>query len=315
MRARQPIDKLLASADTDAELKLKLQTLMDARRFATEQLHLPNNNSYTSYVATGSQYVTWNVVAAEEFSVNAQTWCFPIAGCVNYRGYFDELDAQGYADMLAEKNFDVTVGGASAYSTLGWFDDPVLDTMLRGGDIRTVGTLFHELSHQLLYVKDDSNYNEAFATFVEQQGTRLWLRERGEDARVGRYNDYLARNNQFAELLKNTRTELQALYAKSLPEAEMRTAKQQAFAQMRERYSTLKISWDGYSGYDNWFARELNNARLVSVATYRRYVPAFAAMFLEADENLDAFYALAITIANLSDQQRSSRVAEYLAAS
>lgn len=314
MLAREPIDELLASDDTDEQLRIKLQTLVDARRFAVERLLLPDNDSYDTYVETGRQAVTWNVVAAGEFSVQAQTWCFPVAGCVSYRGYFDRADADRYAAELAEQQFDVSVGGASAYSTLGWFNDPVLDTMLRGSDVRYVGTLFHELAHQLLYVKDDSNFNEAFATFVEQLGIRLWLHERGQDERIAAYNASQARVIDFVALLRDTREKLKTLYAGPLPEADMRQAKQQVFADMQDAYAQLKRRWAGYGGYDNWFRRELNNARLVAVSTYRQYVPAFQALYLEAGEDLSRFYELARELGQLPAQTLRERL-ENLAAS
>jgi len=312
MRSRESIEKLLASEDTDATLRQQLQTLVDARVFAVEELGLPDNDSYSTYAATGREAVTWNVVAAEEFSLTPVTWCFPVAGCVSYRGYFDREDAQAYADGLAKENFDVTIGGASAYSTLGWFDDPILDTMLRGGDIRFVGTLFHELAHQLLYVKDDSNFNEAFATFVEQAGTRIWLKSRNEESRIGFYDAYLDRNADFIELLQLTRAGLDALYQQQLDEPAKREAKQAVFAEMREKYAVLKEEWGGYNGYDNWFKRDINNARLLAVSTYRRYVPAFAAMYIESGEDLEAFYLLAKKIAELPAAERSSLMEDYI---
>lgn len=311
MLAREPIDKLLADEATPEELRGKLRTLVDARQFAIERLQLPDNDSYNSYVETGRDAVTWNVVAAEEFSLKARTWCFPVAGCVSYRGYFDKADAEEYAAQLAAENYDVSVGGASAYSTLGWFDDPVLDTMLRGGDVRYVGTLFHELAHQVLYVKDDSDFNEAFATFVEQQGVREWLAERGESDRIEAYNASQGRVVEFLALLKQTRDALQELYRKDLPEADMRAAKQAAFDDMRSAYESLKQQWGGYAGYDNWFRRDLNNARLVAVSTYRRDVPAFQAMYDEAGQDMSAFYELARQVGKLPYKERRSRIADY----
>ncbi len=312
MRARQSIDELLSDAGTPPELREKLQTLMDARVFASEHLLLPDNDSYSTYVETGREAVTWNVVAAEEFSLQARTWCFPVAGCVSYRGYFDRADADEYAAELAQQSYDVAVGGASAYSTLGWFDDPVLDTMLRGDDVRYVGTLFHELAHQVLYIKDDSNFNEAFATFVEQIGVHAWLRHRGEAGRIAAYDASQKRVEGFAGLLKQTRDALQTLYARDLPEQAMRKAKQVVFEQMRADYETLKMSWDGYAGYDNWFKRELNNARLVAVSTYRRNVPAFHALYIEAGEDMATFYSMAKTLSELAYAERQQRLQEYL---
>ena len=312
MRARQPIDEVLRDDRTSPELREKLQTLMDARQFASEHLLLPDNDSYSTYVETGREAVTWNVVAAEEFSLQAKTWCFPVAGCVSYRGYFDRADADEYAAELAQENYDVAVGGASAYSTLGWFDDPVLDTMLRGGDVRYVGTLFHELAHQVLYVKNDSNFNEAFATFVEQVGVQAWLKHRGEADRIAAYDASQKRVEDFVGLLKQTRDDLQDLYVRDLPEDDMRTSKQAVFEQMRENYESLKLSWGGYTGYDNWFKRELNNARLVAVSTYRRNVPAFHALYKEAGQDMSTFYSLAKSLSELDYKERQERLQEYL---
>lgn len=314
MRARQPIAEVIESPDTSPELREKLQTLVDARQFAVEELGLPDNDSYSTFVETGRSAVTWNVVAAEEFSVNPKTWCFPVAGCVSYRGYFAREDADQYAAGLATQNYDVTVGGASAYSTLGWFDDPILDTMLRGSDTRYVGTLFHELAHQVLYVKDDSNFNEAFATFVEQVGTRKWLERRGEATRIEQYDASLVRVTDFVQLLRGTRRALQDTFAQELDEQAMREEKAAVFDQMRADYEALKESWGGFAGYDNWFKRDLNNARLVAVSTYRRFVPAFYAMYLEAGEDLKKFYEVARVTAELPDDERSERLNAYLAA-
>ncbi|MBX2836451.1 MAG: aminopeptidase [Gammaproteobacteria bacterium] len=311
MAARQPIERLLKAEDTDEELRAKLQTLVDAKAFAIERLSLPNNDSYKSYAETGKRYITWNVVASEEFSLSAQTWCFPVAGCVSYRGYFAQEDAEAFAQELRDQNFDVSIGGATAYSTLGWFDDPVLDTMLRGGDIRYVGILFHELAHQLLYVKDDSSFNEAFASFVEQEGVRIWLEERGQSDRIALYDAYLARSDDFNALLKRTRAELVKLYELTLPEEQMRERKAAIFTSMRAHYEELKASWNGYKGYDGWFKRELNNARLISVSTYQRFIPAFAGMYLEAGEDLPEFYKLAKSISELPISERRERLNSY----
>lgn len=312
MAARQSIDELLAGDDIDQELRTQLETLVRARRFAVEALYLPDNDSYSTYVETGRDAVTWNVVATQEFSMQPETWCFPIAGCVSYRGYYAKSDAEHYAEALIQQNFDVTIGGASAYSTLGWFADPILDTMLRGGELRYVGTLFHELAHQLLYVKDDSDFNEAFASFVEQEGTRQWLAQQGQADRIARYDLSLQRRGDFIQLLRNTRTELIEAYSDPAPDAELRARKQAIFKQMRENYELLKVEWQGYAGYDGWFRRDLNNARLVAVSTYRRYVPAFAEIFNESNQDFQAFYKRAEELSRLPFAERRSILNEYL---
>jgi predicted aminopeptidase len=312
MSARQSIDKLLAADDTDPELRGKLQTLVDARQYAVVALGLPENDSYKTYVETGRRAITWNVVATEEFSMRPNTWCFPVAGCVSYRGYFDRQDAEKFAVSLADESYDITIGGASAYSTLGWFDDPVFDTMLRGDDLRYVGTLFHELAHQVLYVKDDSNFNEAFATFVEQVGVRRWLEDEQQAERIEGYDASLERAEEFVNLLKHTREALLELYKQPLAESVMRERKQLVFDDMRKEYEILKASWDDYNGYDGWFRRELNNARLIAVATYRRYVPAFHAMYEEVGGDLQLLYTLAEEVSALPGDQRQATMAKYL---
>lgn len=316
MNARQPVADLLASEDTDAELRRKLQLLIDAREYAVSTLNLPENKSYSTYVDAKRDYVTWNVVAAPEFSLKPKTWCFPIAGCVSYRGYFAEARAQAYAETLRAESYDAIVGGASAYSTLGWFDDPLLSTMMRGSDIRLIGVLFHELAHQKLYVKDDSNFNEAYASFVEQAGVRVWLTDQGKADSIPAYDAYLARQVDFGELLRQTRNELVDLYRQTLPEDDMRAAKAAIFETLQQRYAELKSDrWNGYSGYDNWFKRDINNARLLAVATYRKWVPAFTELFIQQGEDFNRFYQAAEALSKLPFQQRRTRLQSLIEAS
>jgi len=312
MNARQSITDLIDAPDTDEELRKKLVLLRDARVYATTKLDLPNNKSYSSYADTGRDYVTWNVVASPEFSLQAKSWCFPVAGCVTYRGYFAEEKAQKYASELSTQGFDAIVGGATAYSTLGWFEDPLLNTMIKGGDLRLIGVLFHELAHQKLYVKDDSSFNEAFASFVEQAGVRQWLKDKDEADRVAAYDAYLQRQIDFGELLSSTRAELVDLYKSEFSETQMRTEKAAVFTKMQENYQLLKESWNGYSGYDGWFKREINNARLISVATYRKWVPAFAALYEEEGSQFTAFYDAARKLAALPRQARDKKLQSYL---
>jgi len=312
MNARQSIKKLIESPDTDEQLREKLILLKEARVYASSTLSLPNNDSYSSYVDIKRDAVTWNVVAASEFSLTPKAWCFPIAGCVSYRGYFKKEKAELYAKKMREQGFDAIVGGASAYSTLGWFEDPLLSTMIRGGDLRLLGVLFHELAHQKLYVKDDSSFNEAYASFIEQAGVRQWLRDKGEEDRIAAYDAYLKRQVEFGDLLSETRAQLLALYESELPEAQMRSEKAAVFDAMRGNYEQLKERWDGYTGYDGWFKRELNNARLVSVATYRKWVPAFAAIFEEQGGQFEKFYTAAQELSQLPRQARDKKLGSYL---
>lgn len=312
MNARESIDKLIEAPNTDETLRKKLVLLKEARVYASSALGLPDNDSYSSYVETGRDYVTWNVVASPEFSLMPETWCFPIAGCVSYRGYFAEQKAEAYADALKQKGFDAIVGGASAYSTLGWFEDPLLDTMIKGGELRLIGVLFHELAHQELYVKDDSNFNEAYASFVEQAGVRQWLLDKNQSDRIQAYDDYLKRQIEFGDLLTATRKELLELYKQEISEEDKRAAKVALFDNMRSNYENLKTKWNGYSGYDGWFKRELNNARLISVATYRKWVPAFNSIFIEQGRDFKAFYRATKDLSELPISERSSKLQTYL---
>ncbi len=323
MSKRQPLDEVMASEDTDAEIRRKLELLRDARVFAVDKLGLPDNDSYNTFVKTGKRFITWNVVATPEFSMAPKQWCFPVAGCVSYRGYFDEKDAEGYQSFLDNQGFDTQLGGASAYSTLGWFNDPLMDTMLHGSDIRLVGLLFHELAHQVLYVKNDSSFNEAFATFVEQQGSREWLIAEGKADRVPFYEAYLDRQIDFNALLQLTRSDLVTLYqdapaatAKELDDSvvtELRERKEGVFEMMRVRYETLKTDqWDGFDGYDNWFKREMNNARLIAVSTYLKWVPAFAELFNEAGSDFNSFYTRAKELSEKPYAERQEALENYL---
>ena len=314
MAQRKPIWQVLEQGDIDPDLRIRLETLLAAREFAVGELALPKTGSYKTYVETGRRAITWNVVAAEEFSLRPHLWCFPVAGCVSYRGYFEREDADEYAEDFRNKGFDVSVGGAIAYSTLGWFDDPVLDTMLRGSDTRYIGTLFHEMAHQRLYQPDDSDFNEAYATFVEEAGVRLWLQSRDESARIAAYDDSLVRAADFTRLIAQAREDLIEVYSSDVSDDEKRAGKRAAIERMRERYEALKASsWGGYEGYDGWFRRDINNARLVAVSTYRRYLPAFAVLFRDVEEDIPAFHQAAEQISNLPADARNERMEALLA--
>ncbi|MGD2033406.1 MAG: aminopeptidase, partial [Gammaproteobacteria bacterium] len=305
MSERRPIDEVLADPSTPPELADRLRLITEAREFAARELALPDNDSYRTYVDLDRQYVVWNVFAAPEFSVEPRRWCFPVAGCVVYRGYFDEDQGRRYADGLRQEGWDVFVGGAIAYSTLGRFDDPVLSTMLRSGDVGVVATIFHELAHQQLYVKGDSAFNEAFASTVEDIGVERWLSGKADMEALAQYRLHRSRRAAFNSLLKQTREELAAIYGRDEPEEAMRAEKKQAFETLRQRYRALKASWNGYTGFDAWFDSDLNNARLVPVSTYARLVPAFRELFRRADEDLDVFYQECAALGALPAEERT----------
>jgi predicted aminopeptidase len=288
---REPIAQVLSDAKTPPELRTRLEYVAAARDFASRELGLPDNDSYRSYADLGRPYVVWNVFATPEFSVTPRRWCFPIAGCVVYRGYFKEEGAQRYARKLRRRGDDVAVGGVAAYSTLGHFKDPVLSSMLGWSDAQLAATLFHELAHQVVYVPGDSEFNESFATVVEEAGLERWLatRHRTEDLAV--WQQQRERQADFISLLLKARDKLRTLYASVLPDDEKRSRKQYEFGELKLDYAQLRQQqWNGYSGYDRWFDRTLTNAHLVSAATYYGCVPGLRRVLSEADGDLPRFY-------------------------
>jgi predicted aminopeptidase len=307
LRKRTPMAELLADPTTDAQLKQALSVVKASRRFAVEELRLPDNNSYTSYVDLQRSYVVWNVIAAEEFSVEPVRWCFPFAGCVAYRGYFDRAAAERFQANLTQQGFDTYSGGSGAYSTLGHFDDPILNTMVQGGPEYIAALLFHELAHQRLYVKSDSDFNEAFATAVEEYGMELWLSESRDEIALQRYRERMLRRSQFGALVARQQARLAGVYAGPQSEDAMRNAKREAFAVMREEYDALKLSWGGSAEYDAWFESSLNNASLAAIATYRQWLPVLRARLDEL--GIEGFYAEMDGLAELSLAEREAWLA------
>jgi predicted aminopeptidase len=309
LRKREPIDEVIADPAVDTELKAKLARIAAIRRFAVDELGLPDNGSYTTYVALDRSYVVWNVVAADEFSVEPRRWCFPFAGCVAYRGYFDRAAAERFAAELADEGLDVHTGGSNAYSTLGYFADPVLSTMVNGGEQYVASVLFHELAHQEVYVKNDSELSEAFAMVVEEHGTERWLMRNAAVADLERYRQRRARRAQFGALIVAQQARLRELYSSGVPGEGLRAAKARAFDALRSDYAALRSSWGGAADYDAWFAQPLNNAALASVATYTQWVPALKARLDRA--GLTVFYADIAELAKLDADERAARLREW----
>jgi predicted aminopeptidase len=290
LRARQPLDKLIANDATDASLKARLEMVRDAREFATRELHLPDNGSYRSYSVLGRPYVVWNVVAAPEFSADPKRWWFPITGSVAYRGYFRESNARKFADGLAAEGYDTLVAGVSAYSTLGRFDDPLLDTMLPYGDLQLVGTIFHELAHQLIYVKNATEFNEAFAMSVEREGVARWLKSKGRGDELALYRTRQEQQALIIRRFADGRAQLAALHRQDLPVSERRARKQESLAAVSDGVRELERELGVHTGYDAWLDEGLNNAHLASIATYFDCVPGFERLLAEHNGDLDAFY-------------------------
>ena len=308
MSKREPIARVIDQPSTPSALRAQLEAVASIRDFASRELGLPDNGSYRSYADVGRRYVVWNVVAAPEFSVDAKEWCYPIVGCVAYRGYFVEARARRFAARMRAKGFDVTVGGVAAYSTLGHFNDPVLNTMMGWNDVELASIIFHELTHQLLYVPNDSSFNEALATTVEAEGVRRWLRAQGRDADLAKH---LVQQDHYAkvvDLLNATRAELRTVYGSGLAPESMREKKRAAFAAMRSSYAQLKADWREHAPFESWFDDDLNNAHLASISTYFTCVPGFERELKAVGGDLTAFYARVRALAKLDQEKRDAIV-------
>lgn len=308
MARREPITTVVADPSTPPALKSRLESVVAIREFSVSALALPDNGSYRSYADVERQFVVWNVFAAEEFSVEPRRWCFPVSGCVPYRGYFSERKARDFATRLAGRGYDVHVGGVPAYSTLGHFDDPVLNTMMNWSDVQLAAIIFHELAHQVLYVQDDSSFNEGFASVVEDEGLRRWLGQAGRTQELEAFRRQRADYVQVARLFEATRARLRVLYARELSPADMRSAKQAEFAELRRAYEARnRPPGSARSGFDAWFDSGLNNAHLASVATYQDCVPGLRRLLTESNDDLPTFYA---RVRELADRKGKSRRAE-----
>ena len=304
LRAREPVSSVIADSARDQQLRAHLAQSQKARTFASQYLHLPDNQSYRLYADIGRPFVVWNVFATPEFSLKPQNHCFPIAGCVAYRGYYSQSAARGEAALQRLQGMDVSIGGVEAYSTLGWFNDPIMSSMMGWGDERLATLIFHELAHQRFYVKDDTEFNESFATFVEQEGTRQWRAFRGLPPDNG---VLVQQRDQFIQLVLDTRTRLERLYALPLPAEQMRERKAAEFEQLRREYRTLRDSkWAGNKRYDAWINTPMNNARLLPFGLYDQWVPAFAALFKQVEGDWVRFYAEVERLGALPVEERKA---------
>jgi predicted aminopeptidase len=305
MSAAKSIDDLLIEPDIDDKLRQRLAKAQQIRQFAVSELALPDNASYKSYADLQRPFALWNVVAAPELSLKPLQWCFPVAGCVSYRGYYSKDDALAFAATLRSDGYDVQVIGVPTYSTLGWFNDPVLSTFIRYPDGELARLIFHELAHQVVYVKDDTQFNESFATAVEEAGVERWFALHGDANAKRLYAVLKARRGEFLALLLRYRTALAANYASDASDNEKRSLKVETFAALQRDYQILKASWNGFSGYDRWFDQPLSNAHLVSIATYHEFVPGFNALLHEQGNFADFYQAvIALAATDKTDRHR-----------
>lgn len=306
---RRQIESMLAEGGIDPVVESQLELILEIRAFAEAELGLPLDGAFSTYVDVERPYVVWNVFAAPPYSLDPMRWCYPVAGCVSYRGYFREQAAQRFARDLKQQGYDTFVGGVAAYSTLGWFEDPVLSTVLNREDYELATLIFHELAHRVVYIPGDTQFNESFATAVEQEGLKRWLAafdsEAGADREILHRVDIAEqRREQFVSLVEEAIAELEVIYQSGESETVMGERKAAVFDMLRTRYQSLREHWGGYDGYDNWFAGDLNNARLATVSTYFSLVPAFQALLREEGNRLEVFYRRAAELEEMEPEQR-----------
>ncbi len=308
LNAREPIPRVLADPKVEPALKERLEMVRMAREFASRELGLPNNKSYTSYADLKREFVVWSVVATPEFSVEPREWCFPIVGCVAYRGYFKQASAEKFADSLRAEGFDTIVGGVPAFSTLGKFNDPILNTMMTYGDDELASIMFHELSHQVIYIADDTAFNEAFAVTVEEEGLARWLKFRGRETDLAKYRKRRERQAEGVELVSRFRRELKMLYGTPLDAETMRTRKREVFARLVGELRALDERYGTQSNLAAALDGKPNNARLASLATYYECVPGFERVLAEQQHDLPRFYAAVRALAKLPHEERRAQL-------
>jgi len=308
MQSARPVDQWLADPVTPSPLKRKLAMTQRMRVFAVRELHLPDNASYTRYADIHRAAVVWNVVATPELSLTLKTWCFPVMGCVGYRGYFHKAGADALAAELRAQGLEVDVYGVPAYSTLGWTNwlggDPLLSTFIGWPDAEVARLVFHELAHQVAYAADDTAFNESFAVAVERIGGTRWLAVEGDASSLREFEAVQARREEFRALTLKTRTALAALYGGPAADADKRRRKAELFDALRADYARLKNErWGGFAGYDGFVARA-NNASLAVQGAYNDLVPDFERLFQRKGGDFDAFYAEVRRLAALPKAER-----------
>jgi len=306
MNQRTDIDELLADDQLDAELRQRLRLVQEIRSFSIERLDLPANDSYASYVELDQPWVVQNIFAAPEFSTRLYEWCYPVIGCASYRGYYDQARMLAYSDELKSEGFEVYIGKVSAYSTLGWFDDPVLSSFINWPDYRLAGLLFHELTHQRIYIDNDTTFNESLASAVQQVGTKLWLKSRNEIDQLDRLAGWSRYRDEVIALIGSTRERLSKIYASDSDDADKRERKAEIFTEARDAHAEIAARHQIKAGFKHWFAGELNNAKIGSVAAYNSLAPAFINMIRAYKLDFSKFYEYAEDVGDLEKSARDS---------
>lgn len=304
LQKRIPIKTVLIDKKLDNKVRQKLLIVQEARRFAVTALGLPDNNSYRDYADLQRDYVMWSVFITPAFSLKPMQWCYPVVGCISYRNYFSRTDAQLFAGKMQAQGYDVHVANVPAYSTIGWFDDPVTNTMMHWQDYDLVGTLFHELGHQKFYVKSDTVFNESLAKTIEQEGLQRWMQYKSQAGLYERYLRDEKRESAFVGIILQAREKLEKLYQVNNAESQKLSAKLDVFRALRRDYIRLRKQWNGYDAYDQWMLSGMNNAKVQSIATYYDYVPVFKRLLAEQGGNLSRFYTEVKKLTLMSQQKR-----------
>ena len=310
---QESITNLMAKPETPPKLKAKFEQVIKIRRFAAEELKLPADGAYVKYIDLRRPCVVWNVSVAPALSLEPKTWWFPVVGRASYCGYFEEAAARRYAARWEKKGWDIHVGGVEAYSTLGWFRDPLLNTFIFEPEADLAELIFHELGHRRLYVNGDTDFNEAFATEVAAEGLRRWFAASSNEKAYAEHQAALSRDRQFVQLVMDTRRELEAVYVDArLPDAEKLRRKEEIIGKLRSKYAVAKKAWGGESGYDEWFAEPINNAKLNTVSEYYDLVPAFQALLLAKGGDMEKFYGAVAALGKLPFEKRHEALRAYL---
>ena len=309
---RQPVEDLIDDPQTPDKLRRQLVLTTQLLEFAEEELRLPAGGQYRSYVNLERPYVVWNVFAAPELSLEPKTWCYPVVGCTVYRGYYSEEDARRYAQKLTDRGYDVMVGGVTAYSTLGWFSDPLLSTFIDHSESGLAALIFHELAHQLIYLPDDSPFNESFATAVSHEGLRRWHLSRNNMDKYQRFSEFYHDRQKVLTLIAGYRNRLRHLYQSSLSDSIKRRQKAGLLQEMRQEFESLSRQKASLTVFSHWFESPLNNARLISISTYNEYVPAFQQILQDSQYDLELFYQHCKRLADYSPSKRREALQELV---
>jgi predicted aminopeptidase len=309
MQARTPVSTLLAKPGVDADTAAQLELATEIVNFAETTLELPAGKRYRSYADIRRPYVVWNLFAAGPLDLDGEQWCYPFVGCTPYRGYFSRKDAEAEADRYRQRGYETFVGGVPAYSTLGWFDDPLLNTFVHWPEPELANLLLHELSHSEVWLAGDVSFNESFATFTGEAGAHQWMLARGRAADWARWREHRSGSERFRQFVLHAKAALDALYRQVAADAVKHARRDLLLGQLRACYQGHRHLL-GHGRYDAIIDDHFNNAYLVSVSTYEDWVPAFAELFDNVERNWRDFFAAVKQLSELESEAREKRLEE-----